>query len=162
MTFNRLLSYLLSSLLAGLATFALAETVTEESGPFHIFDRLRYWLIPEALRPITLDVIYDDIDPSNENDVSVYEIAIIDLEKEFDFVETLLAVDEVFNNSLRGTIFNILTCKFCFGVWAAHFIKPLLFLVFFGFTGVNFGLGVLLSFVAVAFQRIIIEWFNKR
>ena len=164
MIFSQILNLLLLGLVTGLITWPIAEIVTDESGPFDIFNRLRIALIPEFFRPVSIEFDLEDL----QTDFSQYENtrSFIDFFKaydsELDFIQVYLTYDDRFNASIRGTLFNILNCKFCFGVWTALCISQAVVLFFYGSSVFSLLLGILAWPIGVTSQRAIINYFNKR
>lgn len=105
---------MLSDILAiGLATYGISRTVTNESGAFGLFDKLRNYF--EDKKPIA------PIAPQNGNDMAWdnYTLA-------------LDVYDDDINNfelSLNGLGYGLSHCPYCLSVWVSLFLS----LIYFGF-----------------------------
>lgn len=128
-----LCAIILGGIVCGLATYSVAYVLTNEHGPFHILTRIKLWLIPANIRPKFNEIPLAEIDITELGDnvnVNEHNRRVTFFQSQIYFCESLLEYNFSFNNSLRGTIYNILDCQYCAGVWVSLWFSASICLVF--------------------------------
>lgn len=107
-----LLSLVIKIIIASFAVFAISETITLEDGPFRIFERIRDWAgkVPRVPYP------QDRYSPEEVSKWQQDQIRVSSLH------EMWVDNDIEFLGSFRGTIYGVMSCGYCMGVWASLFI----------------------------------------
>lgn len=132
---ENLIILLVMSFLVGSSAYSISYVVVQESGPFSVFDRLRWVLLPKGGKP----VILSDIKPHGQYDL---DLRVISVTQERDLLanwEMAWANDLWYVKTIKGTLHGILTCMYCFGVWSTLIISLIpLFMGYVGFADTFF------------------------
>lgn len=113
-----LIALIIKIIIAGLAVFALSETVTVEEGPFAIFRRIRYWLGKYPSVPYPEDRYNADaVSQWQQDQIRVSSLHAMWVDNDIEFL-----------NSFRGCLYGIMSCAYCISVWISLLITAIFIL----------------------------------
>lgn len=102
---------ILSIILSGCISWGVSIIITQESGPFAIFDRIRLWAISKVIEipEINMPVI-------NDNNIASYIVEMEAIKEKISSYENF--IDSIhFTKNIYGTLFHIMNCHKCAGLW---------------------------------------------
>lgn len=149
------MDFFLNALIVALFSFGLGVLIVRETGPFRLIERIKFALLPKYGRP-------EEMAPEwQKNEGLAFHEYLIEIEKHKASVDLWVNTwtkDVRYQRSFKGTVYGILTCERCFGLYADIIATILVYRSV--LTTVNgLVLAVLTVFVGYALHRVLLRYF---